>query len=188
VSDPFGDLHKNRSREDVLATAEARWEEAVVRHTLSQFSLGSDVRRKLAMRWKEERGIAALKFSVFNDTFPDFPFLLGTTRLGEKAVHKDPKATEPSRFKVFRCVPFVEAYRDFYQQNYHPHGLRKLGLVFPRRGFKYGMIIHNDNSETYWSSGLCWVYKSKHGDKLYVQPFSQLLKSIKDCRLWRPEI
>jgi len=187
VSDPFADLNKNRSQEQIRAANEAQWEEAVVKRTLKEFSLGPSTRREMAKIWHDEHGSFALKFSVFNAMFADFPFVLGTTRLDGKHVHQDPKATEPARFERFSQVPFVEAYREFYQDVYCEANLRKVGLVFPRKGFRYGMVIHNDDSEDYWSSGLCWVYKAKQGDRLYIQPFSSLLEGIKKSRTWRPE-
>jgi hypothetical protein len=186
--DPFGDMNKNRSPEHMRAMDESRWEEAVVKHTLQRLGIDANVRRKMAEIWHREKGIFALKFSVFNDMFSTFPYLFGTTRLDGKHVHQDPKATEPSRFKKFAQVSFVEAYREFYQDVYNEADLRKVGMIFPRKGFKYGMVIHNDDTETFWSSGLCWVYKAKQGDRLYVQPFSSLLENIKASHIWRPEI
>lgn len=183
----FDDMMKNRDPAIQLAAEEARWEEALVKHLVRQFNLGAGVRRKLAKIWYDRHRAHALKLTAFNDVFSTFPFLLGASRLGGKHVHRDIDAAEPARFKAFSQVSFVEAYREFYDDCYHPEDLRKLGLVFPRKGFKHGMIIHNDDTEVFWTSGLCWVYKSKKGERLYVQPFNDVLNQVKKSRTWRPE-
>jgi hypothetical protein len=166
------------------AIDEGRLETGLVRHTLKRLSLRAE--RRLRDHWQAEHGERYLKFASFNDVFPTFPFLLGSTRL-DIHVHKDPKSTEPSRFKKFSRVPFVQAYEEFHADMVAEAATRSVALVFPRRGFKYGLVIHNDDSETYWERGLCWVFKGeKH--RLYVQPYANLLDAIyKNGHGWRPE-
>ena len=188
MNNAFDDMMKGRSVAERRAAEEARWEEALVQYTLKQFGRNKPwIRRDMAKSWYDRHRVHALKFQVFNETFSTFPMVLGISRLGGKHVHRDTNATEPARFRKFSRVPFVEAYSQFYDENYSKQDLRNLGLVFPRKGFKQGMIIHNDESEVFWTSGLCWVYKSKKGQRLYVQPFNDLLAGIKASRLWQPD-
>lgn len=187
MSNAFDDMIRNRGPAEQLAADEARGEEALVKYLVKVFNLGLAARAEMARTWHSRHRVHALRIAVFNDRYPTFPFLLGYSRLGGKHVHRDPGAAEPSRFRKFSDVSFVEAYREFYDDNYHPKDLRKLGLVFPRRGFVHGMIIHNDDTEMFWASGLCWVYKSKKGQRLYVQPLNNVMEQVKKSRTWRPD-
>jgi hypothetical protein len=107
------------------------------------------------------------------------------------AVHKDPRSAEPQRFKSFQAVPFVLAYLQQFRQMESERDMRSVGMIFPRKGFQLGMIIHNDEGERYWTRGLCWVYKGRvlgQDRKFYVQPYSALLEGIYNKgRGWKPE-
>jgi hypothetical protein len=170
------DEGKRQQRED----SEARWEEALVRHTLSVFKGGPAQRRQLYEHWHRATGNdGVLRFSAFNNVYPYFPIVLGSTRLDEP-IHRCKHSIEPARYKKFTKVPFVVAYQDFFSERFVKGDLRSIGLVFPRRGFKHGLVIHNDDSETSWTQGSCWVYKTNKGVRLYVQPYLQLLNGIKE--------
>lgn len=162
-----------------------RFETGLVRHTLKRLSLPKHAERQIRDRWKEEHGERYLKFAAFNVVFPTFPFLLGSQRL-DVHIHKDPKSTEPARFKKFTQVPFVKAYDEFYQDVAEEAATRSVALVVPRRGFKYGIVVHNDDSEMYWERGSCWVYKGEKR-RLYVQPYADLLDAIhRNGHGWSP--
>ena len=161
-----------------------RFEGALVRHTLKRLGL-SHAERRVRNLWHASTGDYYLKFSAFNTEFPSFPFLIGSTRL-DVQVHLDKQSTEPARFKKFGAVPFVQAYEEFYADVSAEAATRRVALVVPRRGFRYGLVIHNDEDETHWERGLCWVFKGKK-HRLYVQPYANLLDAIySDGRGWRP--
>jgi hypothetical protein len=185
VSDDVDRILRNVQQDKFKAIDAGRFEAALVRHMLKRLSLPKSAERRVRDRWQEQHGERYLKFAAFNAVFSTFPFLMGSTRL-ETHVHEDPKSTEPARFKKFSRVPFVQSYEEFFQDVAVEAATRSTALVFPRRGFRYGLVIHNDESETYWDKGLCWVYKGeKH--RLYVQPFVNLLDAIyRDGHGWRP--
>jgi hypothetical protein len=105
-------------------------------------------------------------------------------------VSRDPYSTEVARFKKFQWVPFVVAFEQFRRENVEHGADRPLGLVYPRDGLQRGMVIHNDSSEKFWTSGYCEVYKFPGSDvRYYVQPFSVLIDAISDGgRGWRPNL
>lgn len=162
---------------------------------------------RIINRYKAETGRTELRFEAFNEHFPTFPFLLGCTKLQgipmpgrlkadgtqrvtplDYHIYMDPASTEPARFKNFQKVPFVGAYKDFYAAAMKRARGRKIALLFPRKGFLHGMVMHNDASEQFWSEGLAWVYKVPETEsRLYVQPLSALVDAIyENGRGWRP--
>lgn len=184
--DPFGDMNANRDRSAQVASQAAQFEETLVKHMLARLKL-SEFKSELLGIWHSQHGEYRLKFASLNFKFPTFPFVLGSGRFEGDPVHKDRKSTEPARFKSFASVPFVEMFREFKEQVDAEAGWRNVGLIFPRKGFRYGMIIHDNEEESYWQQGLSWVYKDVKGDRTYVQPFTAVLDSIYDNgRGWRP--
>lgn len=200
----FGRLHTQEAiTEGEIRDRQLKFEHERTRWMLQQFNL-QKYTNSLRLAGTSIYNRNELRFAMFNNTFSTFPFLLGasilcgmpvnrggkTTNLPSSyAVFRDPDSTEPARFKNFGNVPFVMAYSSFYDSVASERETRKIGLVFPRKGFLHGMIIHNDESEMYWSSGLCWVYKSltdKKDRRLYVQPFSSVVDAIRKSG-WRHE-
>ena len=199
-NNPFSQLISGGSEEIRESEESASWEHSRVRHLLKRTGLPKSAERKLLEEAKNFSDVSRLRFDLFNGEYHDFPFAFGTNRLrnlpvpygkkqtsGNYQVHRDPYSTEPSRFKKFEWVPHVIAFREFQASREGSQDARPIGLIFPRKGFSQGMVIHNDATEQFWDEGLCWVYKdptSMTGDKLYVQPFDSLLKTIR--QMWRP--
>jgi hypothetical protein len=169
---------------------------------LGRLKLGNRT-NELMQLYQEQTGERSLRFAAFNQLFPTFPFVLGAHTLcnltvpwGKKntgsdyAVHRDDQSTEPARFKKFGWVPFVLAYQEFYSSVVTDGELRRVCLIYPRKGFLHGMCIHNDQSEEFWPSGLAWVYKFNDGGRdrrLFVMPFQSLVEAIyAGGRGWKP--
>lgn len=188
-----GSLEARRNME--LAQFEASRLKALMQRMKLADHLGA-----VFLQAEQMTGVRELRFAAFNELFPTFPFRIGCHTLrglplpyGDKKtpmdywVHRDNQSVEPARFKKFNWVPFKIAYDQLVQQMANPADLRKIALVFPRKGFTDGMVIHNDESENYWHTGLCWVYKQADGSRLYVQPFTALIEAIyHQGRGWRP--
>jgi hypothetical protein len=200
MSDPFAELNARRDIDHELQVQNDRFESALVEHTLKRFNL-QHARRQVSETRMKMVGVPQLTFEGFLEAFPTFPFVLGANRLRGLAVpwqqkplplnyevHKDSWSLEPHRFKSWNRVPFVEAYKQFYDAVMGDGKVAKpVGLIFPRKGFRYGMIIHNDSSEHYWDRGLCWVYKDRNGKHMYVQPYTNLLEAVYAAgRGWKP--
>ncbi len=196
-----------QTEDEKLGRALAKFEAARLRWLLARFKMMPHAARSLAQRNHERSGRWALTFDAFNELYDSFPFVLGASLLRRLVMpwpsktdaprrteafyhlHRDPYSTEPARFKKFSWVPFVVAYQQFIATL--PADVvrrRKVALLFPRRGFKEGMVIHNDDAERYWEHGLCWVYKvPEQKERLYVQPLSALVESIyRGGHGWRP--
>jgi hypothetical protein len=197
-SDEAGDRQRLTMEED------HQFEHERVKFTLQQLKLGHQT-RQVGKIWADAHGGKfELRFAAFNELFPTFPFLMGASRLRgiqivknnrvvrttphDYHVHRDPASAEPSRFKDFAGVPFRAAYEQFFNSVGIGDDPRDVCLVFPRKGFLHGMCIHNNQSEQYWTEGLCWVYKSpKTSVRLYVQPFKHFIEAIHgNGRGWKP--
>ena len=196
AANPFSQILKTKNPGDITRLEEEAWEHSRVRHAMKKLGLNKNDERTVVKECEQFCGSPQLRFDVFCDHFSSFPFILTTNRLrglplpyGKKQtpknyqVHTDQHSFEPERYKKFDWVPFVIAYRDFKEKVGESD--RSIGLVFPRRGFQQGMIIHNDYSEQYWTTDSCWVHKDSDGEKLFVQPFDALLIGIKKAR-WHP--
>lgn len=195
-------MQTHRVAED-LAGQEMKFERVRVRFLLRQFKLGAAVERQLVRKHHQDTGRSELRLATFCDRYSTFPFYLGFSTLrgipvpwtaGAKDghtppdyhVHRDMYSTEPARFRMFRWVPFVIAYGRFYQAAQGAAAGRKIGLVFLRHGISDGMVIHNDESEQFWTHGLCQVYKDPQTErKLYVHKFADLVAAIKGSG-WTP--
>lgn len=203
MPDRFSKLHCNDLAENRVAADLGSFERERLRWLLTRLKISRAQQNQIARTHQTATGRFELRFSTFNEVFPTFPFVLGASKLqnlvvphgpdksfttpANYAVHRDAYSTEPARFKKFHWVPFAKAFRDFYETVTSEARVRKVCLVFPRKGFREGMCIHNDDTETYWEEGLCWVYKiPKTGNKLFIQPFNNLVDAIHaNGRGWR---
>ena len=177
-----------------------RFEAGRVGYVMKQLGLGPKLVNELYAYREALTGVRELHLADFNAVYTGFPVYLGAHTLrcmagpwpqptaADYCVHRDRFSAEPSRFKGFAKVPFVVAYQDFFNGAFHEANGRPLGLVFPRRGFQQGMIIHNDESERFWHEGLCWVYKMPRTEhRLYVQPFSYFMDAVRASGVCRPD-
>lgn len=177
--DYFDKINKGHaSGENQRAALSDQFEASRVKYVLKSLGLGRYA-AELRRLWGESHATPQLKFAAFNARFPSFPFVIGCDKL-LVPVHRDKASTEPSRYKRFENVPFVASYLEFANGLRADYGDRSCALLFPRKGFAEGFVIHNDVTETYWTSGLCQVYKSElpGSEKLYVQPFRYLMAAI----------
>lgn len=146
--------------------------------------------RSLRQKWTAETNIDRLTFRAFNQEFPTFPLLLGTDPLNGVKLHLDRTAMIPSLFKKFSRTPFVKAYEAFYEQVADRANDRAIGLVFPRKGIRHGLIIYSGDFELEIPHSLLWTYvggTKKKTFRVYVRPFQQLAEAIHaKGHGWRP--
>ena len=166
-----------------------KWESARVEYTIKRLKLGSHVLKELHSHVLGGR----LSFDDFNNRFPTFPMLLSASSLpGEQPLHRHPKGIHPMWFKSFTGLPFISFYEEElarYKNDIFGDEPRTLGMVFPRKGFAHGLVVHNGEWQTYLpkNSG-CHLYQ---GGKiksmtLVVQPFTALLDHIREGLHWEP--
>jgi hypothetical protein len=171
--------------------AEIRYEEARVGFLLKRLKC-SKLERELRRRQEQESGEYRLAFRQFHDEFPTFPILLGASTLGGVKLHLDASALLPNLFKAFMAAPFVDAYDEFYERVESLADGRAVGLVFPRKGFSQGLVIHNEGLEAVAYHGLTLLYangshKKNQQHQLFVRPFQTLIEAIhRDGHGWRP--
>lgn len=196
----FFDSFGNRP-EERLAYEERSFERDRVAFVLKSMGIGSRRTNAIREKGKQVSGKADLYFDVFNDAFPGFPFVLGSSTLRnvvlpyttrthkvkttpmDYRVHQDYHSLEPMRYKNFPHVPFVIAYFQLIERVEAQAQGRPIGLVFPRRGIMQGLIIHDDSSQKYWTEGFAQVYKYEaegQSCQLFVQRFSDVIKAAAD--------
>jgi hypothetical protein len=183
---PFNAMN-DRSTEFVAKEQQEAFEDTKVRHVMDRVGLVEEKKRLLRYvrrRYEAER----LTFRVFNEVFSTFPVYLSCNRLGNvEPLHKNPKAILPIWFKTFLHLPFMEAYEAAYDA--WPAKDRPFGMVFPRNGFKQGLIVHNGDLHQFVPpNASCHVYlggsdkkrrkKQHHQIMLVVQPFTAFLDHI----------
>lgn len=193
---PFSRLTAGQAHHDrMTARAGIAFEEGKVSYLLGVFKLNiRKVGNELRQIEEAERGQPNLTFRAFHSAYPTFPLVLGTDRLAGAALHLNPKAMIPSLFKEFSQAPFVTAYDAFYEKNAGRASGRPLGLVFPRKGFKQGMLIHAAETPTDLplcakESLLCYVGGTKkHRHWLVVRSFARVLEAVHNGgHGWRPD-
>jgi hypothetical protein len=186
--------YSDQVRDELFAqSAERRaeqFEEGRVKFVLNRCKLLDHKRELLRARARELGQFGRLTFDLFNERFRDFPILLGSHTLGGIKLHQDQRSVLPNWFTNFPKLPFVEAYREFYVARHELANGRPLGVVFPRHGFRQGMIIHNGGLDEYWYRHTMVVYHggtSKKSYQLFVQAFSPLIDAIYNKgRGWQP--
>lgn len=180
----------SRGYQERAAAEEVRqYEESRIAYLLKALNMP-----KAASRLREEEhrhsGDVRLTCRAFNERYTSFPVLLGTSILGGVKLHLDKTALLPALFRQFDQAPFVRAYEDFFEQHQGDAEGRVLGLVFPRKGIRQGLIILNEELEAVPYHGLTLVYSGgnrKHPCKLYVRPFQLLVEAIyRKGHGWRP--
>lgn len=193
---PFEQLTKTHEyHERMAARAVVAFEEGKVNYLLNAFHMNAkQVGRTLRNAEESERGRPDLTFRAFNDTYQSFPLLLGASRLDGATLHTDPRAMLPALFKDFGSVPFVTAYELFFESSQERAGHRKMGLVFPRKGFKNGLIIYaadglDDIPVGERETVLTYVAgKKKERHMLIVRSYQRVLEAIHNKgHGWRPE-
>ena len=128
--------------------------------------------------------------ALFNAMFPSFPVLLGYTSLPKLKVplHQAAEAFHPVWFKTFMKLPFMKEYETAFDLAAAAASNKPVGLIFPRRGFQQGLIVHNGNFYTYVGDQCsCHVYKTSKVI-LIVQPLQSFLTVVSKEINWVPSV
>jgi|TARA_R110000824_G_scaffold82768_15_gene207528 hypothetical protein len=167
-----------------------KWESARVEYAIKRLKLGRHALRELQAVAPSGR----ISFDDFNNRFPTFPMLLSASSLpGETPMHRNPKGIHPMWFKSFKGLPFISFYEEelerYKAEVFGNDESRVLGMVFPRKGFAHGLVVHNGDWQTYLpqNSG-CHLYQGGKVKSmtLVVQPFSGLLDHVLGGLHWEP--
>lgn len=135
----------------------------------------------------------ALTFKAFNATYPSFPLILGASRLDGVKLHLEDSAQVPALFNRFASAPFVSAYEAFYEEYADRANGGAVGLVFPRKGVRQGLIMYtSDDPEAipFGEREFYMVYvggsrKKRH--RLYVRSFQKTVEAVyRDGHGWTP--
>lgn len=188
---PFSALSA-RGPDAVRHELDRRWEHARVEFVFNRFGF-SKQKRKLTTLAIERKGDNLLTFALFHEMYPDFPMLLGANRLSHLSdpLHRSPKAFHPEWFKNFNKLPFMTGYREVFEQYGEITDIKPVGMMFPRKGFQQGLIVHNGDISTFVPGGSsCHVYfgDGENAVNLVVQPFVGWLDHLKKSMDWRPEL
>lgn len=185
------------NKEALEAYSADRFEQTKVLFTIKQ--AGERFKREMSKIHEvaQKQDNFLLTFRLFNQTFPTFPFRLYADSLQslKAPLHELPGSAFPNWFKTFTALPVVSMFADIFgtltprEQQEKP-----MALIFPRKGFKQGLVIHN-GSDDYVPEGtscMMFVGESRHGKKhhprLFVQPYVNLLDAIyAHGRGWRPD-
>ena len=127
--------------ERMAAMSNSSWEAGKVKYVLGVFKIPKQA-REVADAAERQTGKPDLTFRAFEEVYPSFPIVLGASRLGGVQLHLDQKAMIPALFKAFGAAPFMTAYEQFYETAAKRAGSRPVGLVFPRKGFKNGLVVY----------------------------------------------
>jgi hypothetical protein len=154
-----------------------QWESSRVEWTLRRLKLEGPRKEILA-----DAVGGQYTFAEFNRVV-DFPmYLSAEPMMGATPIHRDPHAVHPMWFKSFRSLPFVKLYEERLESWCDSKQDRPLGMVFPRKGFLQGLIIHNGDWERFVSPhSSCHVFKGgkKHMMNLIVQPYIGFIDGLK---------
>ena len=152
--------------------------------------------REMLSKAEEELGRTLLTFDMFNDAFPTFPIRLHFNGLCQlnPPLYKNPKSLFPCWFRDFKHLPIIHPYSALFAMTGHINGVSKpLGMIFPRKGFQQGMILHNGGEYPRFvpTKSTCMIYHGSHGVDLTVQPFLSFIDHIvsktDDGLAWEPE-
>lgn len=179
---PFEKMIRGYSDERLLEDNQ-RFEESRVRYILDLTAPKRSKKFIAQVRDREEdmSGDHRLTFRAFDDCFSSFPFKLASTWLDGVQLHKTPSAFVPACFRNFQDVPFVRAFDSYYEQAKPGAGDRGVGLIFPRKGIKHGMVILDTFPDTTSFRGLTWTYHGgtrKHEVCLHVLLLQSLIEAI----------
>lgn len=158
---------------DVNSVTNASWEHARITHLIQVMGF-----KTLASELKKVSAGSLFKFDDFNDSCSDFPMVLFAYTLnGNPPIHRDNRSVHPMWFKSFTGLPLVKVYLERLKQ----FSKRKpVGMVFPRKGFQQGMILHNGDHDKFVPTGSgCHLYKAEDGTTMVVQPFTGFLNHLR---------
>lgn len=163
-----------------------------VRFLLNEFKLGKH-EKAISERCKDETGVFRATFHHFCDEFNDFPLRLRLF-LPRKPLNEDPRTQLPALMLRFRETSFYEPYVEFYRESLRYQDGRPIGLVVPRRGIPYGLLVHTDEGVPRDIPGARLAYRHPEPDAgepepelSYVTPFRIVAQAIyRKGRGWKP--
>ena len=164
---------------------ELRWEESTVKHILGRFNI-RPMERILRKAHADRFERPLLRAELFHEFLADFPIYFGTRYM--RGLHRDNACMMPNVINNFSRTPIVKAMEGFLDSV--PADLQDgcVGVVFPRRGYQRGMIIHTGHG--FWRPNVArLVYdygKPSRKKRLVVEPFGELVKWIAKHRKWSP--
>jgi hypothetical protein len=174
-TNPTNPLLSQVARFEQGETSDRQWESGRVEWLLRRLKLNKERLELLA-----DSSTALYSFAEFNRVVP-FPVWLGSDRLkGHLPIHKDPRSIHPLWFKSFTSLPFMRAFEARFDELSAASNGKPIGMVFPRKGFQQGLIVHTGSYEHFVMPGAsCHVFKGgkKHGSNIVVQPF----QGFADC-------
>jgi len=92
-------------------------------------------------------GNTNLTFQAFERRYQSFPLCMRASRLSGVSLHLTGSSQFPALFKAFDKTPFCQAFQAECEEQRSKY--KSFGLVFPRHGFKHGLIIYGtDTLET----------------------------------------
>jgi hypothetical protein len=188
---PFHIL-KSRSKEDWQSDAETAYEHTMVKRALALLKLTAES-KAMSARTRNVAGRSNLKFADFNSMVPNFPVTLGCSKMFdlEAPLHRNEKAIHPFWFKTFMHLPFIPYYEEFWDSLGLDTKLKPVAMAFPRKGFRYGLIVHNGDLEKFVApNSSCHLYLGggRKPQTLIVQPFDGFLEYlVKDKGSWKNE-
>lgn len=187
----FHQLHsKTDTKRKLHAASERKFEDKLVEFVCKRNGLAR-LHKDLVRRQGIREDDPFLTFALFNDTFPSYPLMLGSTRLEGKELHKEKNAVFPRWLTTFRGLPFVDPYHEFLESLGAHAELASAGLVFPRKGFRQGLIIYNGGLDEHKIKGGVFVYEGgtkKRPITYHVRPFAAVVDGIYNHgRGWKPD-
>ena len=147
-------------------------------------------RARLEQLNAERYGARSLTFQTFNDEFPSFPVVLACDHLGGLQLHRDNGSVFPLWFARFPDLPFVAPFEASVDAARASLAGRGAGLVFPRKGFAQGMVVHTPVAGVTFRPGVCvvWTRPPERGGRehppVYVRAFSALVDAV--AASWEP--
>lgn len=141
---PFGEfINRQEHQQRAADQAAVAFEERKVTFLVKSLKLDvAKICRQLRQIEEAISGNPNLTFRAFGEAYPAFPLLLGASNLDGVAWHLNAKAMLPSLLKSFNQAPFIPAFEKFLEANPRSASWKLRALVFPRRGIRDGLIIH----------------------------------------------
>lgn len=126
-----------------------------------------------------------LTFAGFNDECATFPVMLGAVKPA-RALHVDESCFLPNLFNNFTKSTIFKLFEKFFEENCDRIASRPSGLVFQRKGFPHGGIIHTFEGLSLVGPVLVWpLLKTKETKHLYLHRFDNFLTSVRESG-WTP--
>lgn len=154
-----------------------QWESARVEWTLRRLKFEAQ-RKEILSDAPDGR----YTFEAFNRVV-EFPMdLFGESLADDPPIHRDQRSIHPIWFKAFVGLPFVRYYEERFTEHVSKNPERPLGMVFPRKGFSQGLILHNGDWDLFVPpQSSCHLFKGgkKHSMNLIVQPFMGFIDHVR---------